>query len=223
MTLRLASITACLALLASCGAYYTPVSFVAQGDQIIASGTIDETTLSAFEEVTAQNPEARTLVLQYIEGSVDDDANVIFAREVHRAGFDTVVPSNGLVASGGTDLFWPETAACCNRGPVSVSTAGPGRVWWRPTCPRTIQNMTDTGLFQGYRRGRGVLLVHPVRSPGRQYALDDHCRGEPVRFVHQGCSGTWVCDGLRRTVSQPFSKRAPISLTNFAATIAVMP
>ncbi|NOD32505.1 alpha/beta hydrolase [Ruegeria atlantica] len=105
MTLRLASITACLALLASCGAYYTPVSFVAQGDQIIASGTIDETTLSAFEEVTAQNPEARTLVLQYIEGSVDDDANVIFAREVHRAGFDTVVPSNGLVASGGTDLF----------------------------------------------------------------------------------------------------------------------
>nr|WP_216600232.1 alpha/beta hydrolase [Ruegeria sp. HKCCD7559] len=94
-----------MALLASCGAYYTPVSFVAQGDQIIASGTIDETTLSAFEEVTAQNPEARTLVLQYIEGSVDDDANVIFAREVHRAGFDTVVPSNGLVASGGTDLF----------------------------------------------------------------------------------------------------------------------
>ncbi|NOD65314.1 MULTISPECIES: alpha/beta hydrolase [unclassified Ruegeria] len=105
MTFRFTSISACLALLASCGEYYTPVSFVAQGDQIIASGTIDETTLSAFEEVVAENPEARTLVLQYIEGSVDDDANVIFSREVHKAGFDTVVPSNGLVASGGTDLF----------------------------------------------------------------------------------------------------------------------
>ena len=144
MSFRLTSFTSCLALLASCGAYYTPVSFVAQGDQIIASGTIDETTLSAFEEVIAQNPEARTLVLQYIEGSLDDDANVIFSREVHRAGFDTVVPSNGLVASGGTICFWPETAASCNRGPVSVSTAGPGQVWWRPTCPRTTPNMTDT-------------------------------------------------------------------------------
>lgn len=105
MTFRLTSITACMVLLASCGDYYTPVSFVSQGDQIIASGTIDETTLSAFEEAIAENPEARTLVLQYIEGSVDDDANVIFSREVRRAGFDTIVPSNGLVASGGTDLF----------------------------------------------------------------------------------------------------------------------
>lgn len=105
MIFRLTSFAACLTLLASCGEYYTPVSFVAQGDQIIASGTIDETTLSAFEAVIAKNPEARILVLQYIEGSVDDDANVIFSREVRRAGFDTVVPSNGLVASGGTDLF----------------------------------------------------------------------------------------------------------------------
>ncbi|MCX8952772.1 alpha/beta hydrolase [Ruegeria sp. NA] len=105
MPFRLTSIAVSLALLASCGAYYAPVHFVAEGDRIIASGTIDETTLSAFEDVTAENPEARTLVLQYIEGSVDDDANVIFSREVRKAGFDTIVPSDGLVASGGTDLF----------------------------------------------------------------------------------------------------------------------
>ena len=43
MTFRLASITACLALLASCGAYYTPVSFVAQGDQIIAEDASPQT------------------------------------------------------------------------------------------------------------------------------------------------------------------------------------
>ncbi|MEO1109078.1 MAG: alpha/beta hydrolase [Pseudomonadota bacterium] len=94
-----------LTVLTACAEQYTPVSFVAQGDQIIATGTIDHTTLDAFEEVIAQNPQAKTLILQQIEGSVDDDANVIFSRVVHESGMTTVVPSDGLVASGGTDLF----------------------------------------------------------------------------------------------------------------------
>ena len=105
MKFRAVSVTTFLVFLASCSDYYTPVSFVADGDRIIATGTIDGTTLTAFRDVTADHPQARTLVLQYIEGSVDDDANVVFSREVRNAGFDTVVPSNGLVASGGTDLF----------------------------------------------------------------------------------------------------------------------
>ncbi|WP_170419028.1 alpha/beta hydrolase [Ruegeria atlantica] len=94
-----------LVLLGACAEQYDPVSFVAQGDEIIVSGAIDHTTLSAFEEITAANPGIKTLVLQNIEGSVDDDANVVFSRVVRAEGFDTVVPSDGLVASGGTDLF----------------------------------------------------------------------------------------------------------------------
>ncbi len=104
MTLKLSYLAAML-LLAGCADDYTPVSFWAKGDQIVASGTIDHTTLSAFEEVIDENPEVKTLVLQNIGGSVDDDANVVFSRVVREEGFDTVVPSNGLVASGGTDLF----------------------------------------------------------------------------------------------------------------------
>ncbi len=92
-------------LLTACAEQYAPVSFTAVGNQIVASGTIDHTTLSAFEEVIDENPGIKTLVLQNIEGSVDDDANVVFSRVVREEGFDTVVPSNGLVASGGTDLF----------------------------------------------------------------------------------------------------------------------
>lgn len=105
MNLRFSYLLAALSLLAACSDPYTPVSFAAEGDQIVASGTIDHTTLAAFEEITEENPEIRTLVLQNIEGSVDDDANVVFSRVVRDAGFDTVVPSDGLVASGGTDLF----------------------------------------------------------------------------------------------------------------------
>ncbi len=100
-----AIICTCLSLLASCGTFYQPVQFVARDDQIIATGTIDDTTLAAFEKVVARNPDIRTLVLFNIEGSADDDANVVFSRAVHEAGFDIIVPSNGLIASGGTDLF----------------------------------------------------------------------------------------------------------------------
>ncbi|WP_170400816.1 alpha/beta hydrolase [Ruegeria arenilitoris] len=106
------------ALLSACAEYYEPVRFEAQGDEIVVVGTIDHTTLTEFEEVTRQNPQIKTLVLQYIEGSVDDDANVIFSRVVREQGFDTVVPSDGMVASGGTDLFLAgnrrvlETGAC---------------------------------------------------------------------------------------------------------------
>ncbi len=130
MNYSLPSLLTCIAVLASCAERYTPVSFVAQGDQIIATGTIDDTTLSAFEEVIAENPEIRTLVLQNIEGSVDDDANVVFSRVVHDEGFDTVVPSNGLVASGGTDLFLAGTQRTLQPGAcVGVhSWAGSGVV-----------------------------------------------------------------------------------------------
>lgn len=92
-------------LLTACADHYEPVRFEALGDEIVVVGTIDHTTLSALEEVARQNPQIKTLVLQYIEGSVDDDANVLFSRVVREQGFDTVVPSDGMVASGGTDLF----------------------------------------------------------------------------------------------------------------------
>ncbi|WP_299666952.1 alpha/beta hydrolase [uncultured Ruegeria sp.] len=105
MTFKFPILAAALSLLVACSDQYAPVSFTPEGDQIIASGTIDHTTLSAFEEVIAGNPDIKTLVLQNIEGSVDDDSNVVFSRVVREEGFDTVVPSNGLVASGGTDLF----------------------------------------------------------------------------------------------------------------------
>lgn len=105
MKLALSLLTISAICLASCAEHYSPTQFVAQGDRIVVTGAIDHTTLDAFREVAADNPQIKTLVLQNIEGSVDDDANVIFSREVRNRGFDTVVPSDGMVASGGTDLF----------------------------------------------------------------------------------------------------------------------
>lgn len=84
---------------------YNAVSFRADGDRLVATGVIDATTMKRFMEARAANPNANILVLQNIPGSADDDANLLFSRAVRQAGFTTIVPSDGVVASGGTDLF----------------------------------------------------------------------------------------------------------------------
>jgi len=84
---------------------YMPLSFYVEGDRIIAVGEIDGTSLDKFEDLVDINPELTTLVLKHVGGSVDDEANVEFSRFVRDLGFTTVVPVDGLVASGGTDLF----------------------------------------------------------------------------------------------------------------------
>lgn len=90
---------------AACADDHTPLSFAVSGDAIIASGEIDADSLDLFEDIIDDHPNAKTLVLRYIGGSVDDEANVEFARVIRDLGLVTRVPSDGLVASGGTDLF----------------------------------------------------------------------------------------------------------------------
>ena len=84
---------------------YDPMQFERVGDAFVATGVIDDTTIDAFEDALDEHPDVRILVLAFVEGSVDDDSNLELARIVREEGFTTNVPSNSLVASGGTDLF----------------------------------------------------------------------------------------------------------------------
>ncbi|WP_216822360.1 hypothetical protein [Sphingorhabdus sp. EL138] len=85
--------------------HHTPMQFSLERDRITAVGEVDSNSLNSFENVLKKNPNIRTLVLKNVGGSVDDEANIEFGRVVRELGFVTIVPSDGLVASGGTDLF----------------------------------------------------------------------------------------------------------------------
>ena len=99
-------VLASLQLATACAeADYVAMSFAVEGSEFIASGVIDGSTLDRFEEVSQENPEISVLVLQQVDGSADDVANLAFSKKVRAGGFTTIVPSDGLVASGGTDLF----------------------------------------------------------------------------------------------------------------------
>ena len=91
--------------LSGCGFYGESAQFASDGENIVMTGVVDGRALPKFQQVLLNNPEAQTLILQYIPGSMDDDANLELSKMVHASGLTTIVPSDGMVASGGTDLL----------------------------------------------------------------------------------------------------------------------
>ncbi|MEM9577484.1 MAG: alpha/beta hydrolase [Pseudomonadota bacterium] len=95
----------CFVGLAGCAADYRPLQLERSGNAVILRGEIDGRSQQLLESFLSQNEDITTLVLQNIGGSVDDEANLQFGRAVRSLGLNTRVPANGMVASGGTDLF----------------------------------------------------------------------------------------------------------------------
>jgi len=102
--MRYIGLIACVAV-AGCAEDYSPLTFRSSGTNLEVEGTIDRTTPELFREALQANPQVDTLILRNIDGSVDDDSNLLFSRAVRDAELNTHVPADGLIASGGTDLF----------------------------------------------------------------------------------------------------------------------
>lgn len=84
---------------------YTPASFDVDGERAIMSGVIDGTTPERVQALINEHPEVKTIVMQEVDGSADDEANIVASRLVRKHGFNTHVPADGMIASGGVDFF----------------------------------------------------------------------------------------------------------------------
>jgi len=87
------------------GMFEEKVSFEVVGDQAIMTGTIDSSTINSVESLIKNHPEVKTIVMKNVPGSMDDESNLIASRLVRKAGLNTHVPADGMIASGGTDFF----------------------------------------------------------------------------------------------------------------------
>jgi len=79
--------------------------FTVQGRYAVAAGVIYNNFPERVEALSREHPNVDTIIIPYGPGSANDNAMVPGATRIHQLGYQTCVPSDGSVASGGTDMF----------------------------------------------------------------------------------------------------------------------
>ena len=80
------------------------------------NGSLGFRAYRQLKELTTNSPNVKRLVLENIEGSVDDHVNTHNGRLVRQSKLATHVPANGEIASGGVDLFASGVTRTAERG-----------------------------------------------------------------------------------------------------------
>lgn len=88
----------------SAGAYQSEL-FTVRGDWAIMDGEITGTIVSELNRLVSANPQVKTIVMQEVPGSSDDEANLQAGLRLRELGLNTYLPPGGHISSGGVDLF----------------------------------------------------------------------------------------------------------------------
>lgn len=93
-----------LATLGRARAHYGPFAVVDATTARMA-GDVTSATPRQFAAMLAAFPTLKRIEMIDCPGSLDEEANLILARAIRRAGMETVVPSGGSVRSGAVELW----------------------------------------------------------------------------------------------------------------------
>jgi hypothetical protein len=95
---------ATLATLGRAKATYGPFSVI-DGATVRMAGDVTSATPRQFAAMLATFPGLKRLEMVDCPGSLDEEANLILARAIRRAGMETVVPAGGSIRSGAVELW----------------------------------------------------------------------------------------------------------------------
>lgn len=123
-----------------------PLSLTVKNGVFVARGTIDTDAPEIVQAALDANPNIKTIVMEFLPGSIDDEANLVASRIIHEAGMTTIVPQGGFVASGGTDMFLAGTTRQVGQG----ACIG-------------VHSWAEVGLF-GQQDGQNVPKDDPVHQ-----------------------------------------------------------
>ena len=96
--------SATLATLGQAKARFGPFTVV-DDMTIRMAGDVTSATPRQFAAMLAAFPTLKRLEMIDCPGSLDEEANLILARAIRRAGMETIVPSGGSVRSGAVELW----------------------------------------------------------------------------------------------------------------------
>ncbi len=140
------------------GPPYQAATFEVEGETAFMYGVIDHTTPEVVQALVDEHPEVTRIVMVDVPGSDDDPANLKASRLVRENGLTTVVPSNGVIASGGVDFFTAGKTrvveACGKLGVHSWNEDGPdGEIILGNEVPR---NHESHKMFLDFYREMGI-------------------------------------------------------------------
>jgi len=96
--------SATLATLGRARAQFGPFAVI-DAATVRMAGDVTSATPRQFAAMLAAYPGLKRLEMVDCPGSLDEEANLILARAIRRAGMETVVPSGGSVRSGAVELW----------------------------------------------------------------------------------------------------------------------
>ena len=96
--------SAALATLGHAKASFGPFSVI-DGATVRMAGDVTSATPRQFAAMLAAFPALKRLEMIDCPGSLDEEANLILARAIRRAGMETIVPTGGSVRSGAVELW----------------------------------------------------------------------------------------------------------------------
>lgn len=96
--------SAALARLGHAKAHYGPFAVI-DAATVRMAGDVTAATPRQFAAMLAAFPGLKRIEMVDCPGSLDEEANLILARAIRRAGMETIVPSGGSVRSGAVELW----------------------------------------------------------------------------------------------------------------------
>lgn len=91
-------------------------TFRVEKNRAFLNGVLGSGTYGQITFLIQFLPEVDTLVFENVPGSLNDDINLLTGRLIREAGFTTLIPENGVVASGGVSLFCAGSKRVIERG-----------------------------------------------------------------------------------------------------------
>ena len=125
---------------------YKAATFVVDGEMAYVNGVLGKTAHKRFKKLLEEYPDVKTLILEDVPGSMNDEYNVQTCELLHLNGISTKAMSYSEVASGGVDLLISGTN-------------------------RTVEDGAKIGVHS-WSSGNTEGIDYPIDSPDHQMFLD---------------------------------------------------
>lgn len=81
--------------------------FSVSGNQktFVLNGVVNSSALDQFKDLVAKYPQIKQIDIVNCEGSINDRINLKLSQYIHENNFNIHLLKDGIIASGGTDLF----------------------------------------------------------------------------------------------------------------------